>query len=102
MSRWNCSAKAGLALWVFFMASCAPYQNLRRIQMADATLETAGLIQAGEKAPYEFVKAGEYLHQAKMLMARSQYEQSLDFAKKAQFFAEESMRVAERRATGRE
>jgi hypothetical protein len=79
---------ASLALAM--LAACGPIQSTAALIDADVELEAARAAGAAQTSPYEFTGAEAYLHKARELSGRSEYERatklagrSLELAKQA-------------------
>ena len=88
---------AALALGV----GCGPFGYLKKVAKdASRAVADAKAVEAEKYAPYEYWGAVEYLEQAKVLMAYSEYERSFDYGTRAKQLAEEAKAKAERRESG--
>lgn len=76
-------------------AGCGPIQSTSALIDADVEMEAARAAGAATAATYEFTSAEAYLHKAREVAGRAQYEASSDFASKAADFA----RTARKKAT---
>jgi hypothetical protein len=89
-------------LWLFVVAlgvstGCGPFTYMKEVtQNAEPALLVAEAVGGAEFAPYEYWGAVAYLEQAKILMAYSEYERSLDFARRAHELANEAVLKASR------
>jgi outer membrane biogenesis lipoprotein LolB len=79
---------ASLALAM--LAACGPIQSTAALIDADVELEAARAAGASQSAPYEFTGAEAYLHKAREVSGRAEYEaaaklaaRSLELAKQA-------------------
>lgn len=79
---------AGLAAAVFVMimavlSGCGPVQSTQRISEAEVDFERARVVEAHQKAPYEYYSAKYYLHKAKEEWGYSDFEAAYDYARQA-------------------
>ena len=65
------------------LVGCGPIQSTSALIDADVELEAARAAGALTAAPYEFTSAEAYLHKAREVAGRAQYEASSDFASKS-------------------
>lgn len=85
----------GLLLLLGGCASCGPIQSRTVVVDATAELARAATARASEHAPFEYVAAEEYLHQAREEESRAEFELAVRFAKKARDCARVARRKAE-------
>lgn len=71
-----------------FFSGCGPVQSTQRISQAEVAFERARVVEAHEKAPYEYKSAQYYLHKAKEEWGYSDFEAAYDFATEARSAAE--------------
>jgi hypothetical protein len=76
-----------ILLAVAFSAACGPVQSTSFLMDAENMLEAARTAQAEKLAPYEWTAANLYLHKSKEEVGYSDFEQAVDYAKKAVDFA---------------
>ena len=69
------------------VAACGPVQSTSFLLDAETMLEAARTAQADKLAPYDWTAANLYLHKAKEEVGYSDFEQAVDYAKKAVTFA---------------
>lgn len=69
------------------LAGCGPVQSTSFLMDAETMLEAARTAQAEKLAPYEWTAANLYLHKSKEEVGYSDFEQAVDYAKKAVDFA---------------
>jgi len=84
-----CALVAGLGL-----AACGPVESTIMINDAEVAIEAARLVESEEYSPFEYVSAVEYLHKAKEKRNYSEFEPAIDYALKAERFAEEAKKNA--------
>ncbi len=72
------------------LTACGPVQSTKAILDADVELEAARAAGAAKTATYEYVAAEAYLHKAREIQGRAEYEPATDFARKAQKLAVEA------------
>lgn len=81
-------------LAVFFLGAaaaatgCGPVQSTQRISQAEVAFERARVVEAHQKAPYEYKSAQYYLHKAKEEWGYSDFEAAYDYATEAKSAAE--------------
>jgi len=73
-----------LGLWGL---ACAPLQTSLYMREAERAIEQAEEQEAAERSPYAWTKAGLYLEKAREKNGRSQYEQAMEYSKKAKQWA---------------
>lgn len=69
-------------------SACGPVQSTARIQEAEVAFERARVVEAHEMAPYEYYSAKYYLHKSKEEWGYSDFEASVDYARRARQAAE--------------
>ncbi len=74
--------------------SCGPVQSTAYLIDTETMLEAARTAQADKLAPYEWTAANLYLVKAKEEVGYSDFEQAVDYAKKAVGFATRARDVA--------
>jgi hypothetical protein len=86
MAQWA----AGWILVVLWagLGGCGPVWATHVVLQADTALHNARTVGAQDKAPYEYTAAVEYLHQARVKWGTSDFEYTVDYAKKARELAE--------------
>jgi hypothetical protein len=72
---------------VAFGAACGPIQSTAFLLDAETMLEAAQAAQATRLAPYEWTAASLYYSKAREEVGYSDYEQAVDYARKAVEFA---------------
>jgi hypothetical protein len=72
------------------LAACGPIRSSSHLLDADVQIEVARAAGAEKYAPYEWTAANLYLHKARELVGRSEYEVALGFSEKATKFAQEA------------
>ncbi len=80
-SRWLLAAVAALA------AACGPVQSTSYLIDTETMLEAARTAQADKLAPYEWTSANLYLAKSKEEVGYSDFEQAVDYGRKAVDFA---------------
>ncbi len=58
------------------LAACGPIQSTAALIDADVEIEAARAAGAPQSSPYEFVGAEAYLHKARELSGRAEYERA--------------------------
>jgi hypothetical protein len=87
-SRWAGYGVAGFLALAFLMGGCGPVQSTSRISDAEVAFERARVVEAHEKAPYEYYTAIYYLHKSKEEWGYSDFEAAYDYARDARQAAE--------------
>jgi hypothetical protein len=72
------------------LVACGPVQSTAYLLDADVQLKAAKTAGAEKYAPYEYTSARLYLHKAREEVGYADYEQAVDFARKALRFANEA------------
>ncbi|MFT6400229.1 MAG: hypothetical protein ACJAYU_004999 [Bradymonadia bacterium] len=79
-------------------AGCGSVLSSAEINTADTLMDEALSVSAEQLAVYEYVSAEEYLNKAREEWGRSDFQQAVDYARRAQEFAtmayERALRVA--------
>jgi len=89
--------RLALSLALFLLAplaGCGPIQSTGALIDADVEIEGARAAGAATAAPYEFHSAEAYLHKARMLAGRAQYESATTYASKARELAKDAHKKA--------
>ena len=81
-------AAAALVAVALLMSGCGPVQSTQRIGEAEVAFERARVVEAHQKAPYEYYSANHYLHKSKEEWGYSDFEASYDYATDAKRAAE--------------
>jgi hypothetical protein len=76
------------------LAACGPIQSTAALIDADVAIESARAAGAPQTSPYEFTAAEAYLHKAREVSGRAQYEAASKFAVKARDLAGEARKNA--------
>ena len=76
------------------LAGCGPIQSTSSLISADVEVEAARAAGAAASSPYEFTAAEAYLHKAREVQGRAQYETSAEFASRARELAREARKNA--------
>ncbi len=76
------------------VAGCGPVQSTSSLIDADVEVEAARTAGAPAAAPYEFTAAEAYLHEARVMTGRSQYQAAAEFADKATDYARTAKKKA--------
>ncbi len=87
-------ARIGAVTAVIALSACGPWQSTAYLMDAETMLEAARTAQAEKLAPYEWTAATLYIHKAKEEAGYSDFEQAVDFAKKAVEFATQARDTA--------
>lgn len=70
--------------------ACGPIRSTSHLLDASADIEMARASGAEKYAPYEWTAANLYLHKAREMVGRSEYELALAFSERATKFAKEA------------
>jgi hypothetical protein len=76
------------------LAACGPIQSTAALIDADVEIEAARAAGAPQSATYEFVSAEAYLHKAREVSGRAEYESATRLAGRAQALAKEARKKA--------
>jgi outer membrane biogenesis lipoprotein LolB len=76
------------------LAACGPIQSTAALIDADVEVEAARAAGASQTSPYEFTGAEAYLHKARDVSGRAQYESATRLASKALVLAKEARKNA--------
>jgi hypothetical protein len=76
------------------LVACGPIQSTASLVSADVELEAARAAGAQAASTYEFTAAEAYLHKAREVQGRAQYEASAEFAGRARDLAREARKNA--------
>ena len=83
-------------------SACGPIQSTAYLLDAAVQIEAARTAQAEKYAPYEWTAANLYLHKAREEVGYSDFEQAVDYSKKAAGYAkgarDQAMKQVERDA----
>lgn len=90
--RWGVLALATLA------SACGPIQSTGYLMDTENLLQAAHTAQAEKLAPYEWTAANLYYVKSKEEVGYSDFEQAVDYAKKAADFATKARDVALKQA----
>jgi hypothetical protein len=88
--RWALALGAALVC----APGCGPIEYLNISTKAGAALASAKQANAEQLAPYEYTAAEEYLHKAREEAGYSQYQQSIEFGRRAESLAERAHALA--------
>lgn len=66
-----------------WLSACGPVQSTSFLMDAETMLEAARTAQAEKLSPYEWTAANLYLHKSKEEVGYADFEQAVDYAKKA-------------------
>jgi hypothetical protein len=86
------SLGASLAVIV---SGCGPIEYINQVGVkAAGAVSAAKLAQADRYAPYEYTAAEEYLHKAREEAGYAEYEQAIEFGRKAEDLADKGRAIA--------
>jgi hypothetical protein len=88
------SMSLAVALTVF-APGCGPIEYINQVSVkAAGAVSAAKLAQADRYAPYEYTAAEEYLHKAREEAAYAEYQDAIEFGRKAEEFADKGRAIA--------
>jgi hypothetical protein len=77
------------------ISGCGPIEYINQVGVkAAGAVSAAKLAQADRYAPYEYTAAEEYLHKAREEAAYAQYEDAIEFGRKAEELANKGRAIA--------
>ena len=77
------------------IAGCGPIEYINQVGVkAAGAVSAAKLAQADRYAPYEFTAAEEYLHKAREEASYAEYEDAIEFGRKAEELADKGRAIA--------
>jgi hypothetical protein len=75
---------------LLLLCACGPVQSTAYLMDAEVQIEAARTAQAERYAPYEWTAANLYYRKSKEEVGYSDFEQAVDFAQKAQKYAQQA------------
>jgi len=88
------SLTAATALLVS-VVGCGPIEYINQVGIkAASAVSAAKLAQADRLAPYEYTSAEEYLHKAREEASYAEYEEAIEFGRKAEEMANKGRAIA--------
>ena len=76
-------------------AGCGPIEYINQVSVkAAGAVSAAKLAQADRYAPYEFTAAEEYLHKAREEASYAEYQEAIEFGRKAEELADKGRAIA--------
>jgi hypothetical protein len=86
---------AALSLVASLGSGCGPIEYINQVGFkAAGAVSAAKLAQADRYAPYEYTCAEEYLHKAREEAAYAEYEDAIEFGRKAEELADKGRAIA--------
>jgi hypothetical protein len=77
------------------LSGCGPIEYINQVGVkAASAVSAAKLAQADRYAPYEFTAAEEYLHKAREEAGYAEYEDAIEFGRRAEDFANKGRAIA--------
>jgi hypothetical protein len=77
------------------IAGCGPIEYINQVGVkAAGAVSAAKLAQADRYAPYEYTAAEEYLHKAREEASYAEYEDAIEFGRKAEELADKGRAIA--------
>jgi hypothetical protein len=77
------------------IAGCGPIEYINQVGVkAAGAVSAAKLAQADRYAPYEFTAAEEYLHKAREEAAYAEYQDAIEFGRRAEELADKSRAIS--------
>jgi hypothetical protein len=84
-----------LAASTALVSGCGPIEYINQVGVrAAGAVSAAKLAQADRYAPYEFTAAEEYLHKAREEAAYAEYEDAIEYGRKAEELADKGRAIA--------
>jgi hypothetical protein len=84
-----------LAPLLVSLGACGPVEYINQVgNKAASAVSAAKLASAERYAPYEYTKAEEYLHKAREEAAYAEYEDAIEFGRKAEELADRGRAIA--------
>ena len=83
-----------LTLATPFAGGCGPIEYMNQVGKASSAVSAAKLAQGDRYAPYEYTAAEDYLHKAREEAAYAQYQDSIEFGRKAEELAHRARAIA--------
>jgi hypothetical protein len=88
-------ARAFALLVIATSAGCGPVEYISQVgNKASSAVSAAKLAQADRYAPYEYTAAEEYLHKAREEGGYSQYEDAIEYGRRAEDLANRARAIA--------
>jgi hypothetical protein len=85
----------GLLLSLATLSGCGPIEYINQVgNRAASAVSAARLAQADRYAPYEMTGAEEYLHKAREEAGYAQYQDAIDYGRRAEELATRSRAIA--------
>jgi hypothetical protein len=76
-------------------AGCGPIEYINQVSIkAAGAVSAAKLAQADRYAPYEFTAAEEYLHKAREEASYAEYQEAIEFGRKAEELADKGRAIS--------
>jgi hypothetical protein len=76
-------------------AGCGPIEYINQVSVkAASAVSAAKLAQADRYAPYEYTAAEEYLHKAREEASYSEYQEAIEYGRKAEELANKGRAIA--------
>jgi hypothetical protein len=87
--------KLALVLAAVFVCGCGPVEYINQVGIkAASAVSAAKLAQADRYAPYEYTAAEEYLHKAREEAGYAEYEDAIEFGRRAEELANKGRAIA--------
>jgi hypothetical protein len=88
-------ALAAVTVMAAFVSGCGPIEYINQVGVkAASAVSAAKLAQADRYAPYEYTAAEEYLHKAREEAGYAEYEDAIEFGRKAEELANKGRAIA--------
>ena len=89
------AAATAVLVFVALVAGCGPVEYINQVGIkAASAVSAAKLAQADRYAPYEYTAAEEYLHKAREEASYAEYEEAIEFGRKAEELANKGRAMA--------
>jgi hypothetical protein len=100
--------RASLVLWmavtsiaVASLSGCGPIEYMSQVSSKAASAVSAAKLAAADRyAPYEYTAAEEYLHKAREEAAYAEYQDAIEYGRKAEELANRARAIAVARLAG--
>jgi hypothetical protein len=90
-----CLGPASAFALAAFVAGCGPVEYISQVgNKAASAVSAAKLAQAERYAPYEYTAAEEYLHKAREEGGYAQYEDAIDYGRRAEEMANRARAIS--------
>jgi hypothetical protein len=92
---WTLAVPVLLALSSASISGCGPIEYINQVSVkAASAVSAAKLAQADRYAPYEYTAAEEYLHKAREEAGYAEYEDAIEFGRRAEELANKGRAIS--------